>query len=116
MLSASGVASYRTDSDVSFETTEVEKAPTDVLIIEGALEGDKEYTVIGAIEAVVKKLTVFHKNPTKEQVDIVLVEKAKAIGADAVINVEYEQGVGFTTWGYMKAEGTAVKKVGDWGK
>jgi len=31
------------------------------------------------------------------------------MGADAVINVTYASGVGFTTWGYMDAKGVAVK-------
>ena len=79
-----------------------------MLVLEGDLE-DKKCTVIGPIEGVVKKLSLFHKDPTKEQVDIVLIEKSKQMGADAVINVEYEDGVGFSTWGYIKAEGTAVK-------
>lgn len=109
LVSLGGCASYRTNSDVDFSSTDVEKIDHSVQIVEGDL-ADINYSIIGQIEAVVKKLTVFHKNPTKEQVDIVLVEKAIKVGADAVINVSYTGGVGFTTWGYMKAEGTAVKK------
>ena len=41
-----------------------------------------------------------------------LSEKARAIGADAVINVAYRNGVGFTTWGYIDASGTGVKLAG----
>ena len=108
IVSMTGCASYRTNSDVEFDAIEVEKVETNIQILEGDLT-DTTYSVIGPIEAKVKKLTIFHKNPTKEQVDIVLVEKAKKMGANAVINVSYSGGVGFTTWGYMKGEGTAVK-------
>ena len=112
MLAAmTGCAAYRTNSDVEFDSTSVETAPTDVLILEGKPEDDN-YTVIGPIEAVVKKLTAFHKNPTQEQVDIVLTEKATQMGANAVMDVEYKHGVGFATWGYMKATGTAIKTEG----
>lgn len=56
-----------------------------------------------------KKLTLFHKDPTKEQANEDLIEKARLLSADAVINVTYKSGVGFTTWGYINAKGTAVK-------
>jgi len=108
LLVLTGCASYRTNSDVEFKSTEIEKTISTVQILESDLT-DVAYSVIGPIKAIVKKLTVFHKHPTKEQVDVVLVQKAAEMGADAVINVSYTGGVGFTTWGYMKAEGTAVK-------
>jgi uncharacterized protein YbjQ (UPF0145 family) len=31
------------------------------------------------------------------------------LGADAVINIKYKSGVGLTTWGYIDANGVAVK-------
>lgn len=70
---------------------------------------DRKYTEIGPIEVSVKKMTIFHKDPTEEQADEALRDKAIVIGADAVINVTYKSGVGFTTWGYMDAKGTGVK-------
>ena len=75
------------------------------------MEGDpdKKYKEIGLIEVSVKKLTVFHKDPTKEQANEALIEKARIIGADAVIKVTYESGIGFTTWGYIDAKGIGVK-------
>ncbi|WP_028603138.1 hypothetical protein [Ottowia thiooxydans] len=86
----------------------VKTARNKVQISEDSLPG-KKYAEIGLIEVSVKKLTVFHKDPTKDQADEVLKEKAVAIGADAVVNVIYKSGIGFTTWGYMDAEGTGVK-------
>ena len=56
-----------------------------------------------------KKLTLFHANPTKEQVNYVLAKKGKALNANAVRNVKYTSGIGMTTWGYMDATGEASK-------
>ena len=108
IFSLSACATYRTNSDVEFASTEIEKVESNVQILEGDLV-DLDYSVIGPVVATVKKLTVFHKDPTKEQVDVVLTEKAKQMGANAVINVSYNGGVGLTTWGFMTGEGTAVK-------
>ncbi|WP_088279877.1 heavy metal-binding domain-containing protein [Ideonella sp. A 288] len=68
----------------------------------------RKCTEIGPIEVSVKKLTIFHQDPTKEQANLALIEKARALGADAVIRVTCEIGIGFTTWGYIDAKGTAV--------
>ncbi len=79
-----------------------------MLISEDSLP-NRKYKVLGPIEVSVKKLTVFHKGPTKEMANEALIEKAKAIGADGVIDVTYKSGIGFTTWGYIDASGKAVK-------
>ena len=79
-----------------------------IIISEGSLS-ERRPQSLGVIEVSVKKLTVFHADPTKEQANEALIEKAKLLGADAVINVTYSSGVGFTTWGYMDAKGKAVR-------
>ena len=38
-----------------------------------------------------------------------LIEKARSMGANAVVNITYSSGIGFTTWGYIDAKGTAVR-------
>ncbi len=104
-----GCANYRTSSNIESEaSTELSSSSASIIISEGILP-DRKYEEIQAIEVTVKKLTAFNKNPTKEQADEALIEKARLIGADAVINVTYESGVGATTWGYIKAEGLGVK-------
>ena len=103
----SGCASYRTDSNIPTESTPPVASKADVLIMEGV--PDKKYKELGPIEVSVKKLTIFHKDPTKEQANEALIEKARVIGADAVIKVTYESGIGFTTWGYMDAKGIGIK-------
>jgi len=107
----SGCASYRTTSNISSDAPAGLTASTKVLIAEDSLP-NKKYKEIGPIEVSIKKLTVFHKDPTKEQANEALSEKARAIGADAVVNVTYKSGIGLTTWGYMDANGTGVK-LGD---
>lgn len=112
----SGCASYRVSSNVEGPTASqpstvapatVPMAAT-VLLAEDNLPG-RSYQEIGPIEVSVKKLTVFHEDPTKEQAQEALRVRARTMGADAVINVTYASGVGFTTWGYMDAKGVAVK-------
>ena len=92
----SGCASYRTSSNIATEAPAGLTASTKVLISENSLPNLK-YKEVGAIEVSIKKLTLFHKDPTKEQANEALSEKARAIGADAVINVTYKSGIGFTT-------------------
>lgn len=110
IATSAGCAAYRVDSNVEeVPAPAASTAPAaQVLLSEGNLPGRK-YSAIGPIEVSVKKLTVFHANPTKEQANEALIAKAKVLGADAVINITYESGIGFTTWGYIDAKGTAVK-------
>lgn len=103
----SGCASYRTDSNITSVPTSAQNSNTNVLILEGV--PDREYKELGPVEVSIKKLTAFHKDPTREQANEALIEKARIIGADAVIKVTYDHGVGFTTWGYIDAKGTGVK-------
>jgi len=103
----SGCATYRTESNITSEPTSAVNLKANVLIFEGVPA--KKYKEVGLVEISVKKLTVFHKDPTKEQANEALIEKARIIGADAVIKVTYESGVGFTTWGYIDAKGMGVK-------
>ncbi|MDX1771368.1 MAG: heavy metal-binding domain-containing protein [Planococcaceae bacterium] len=106
----SGCSTYRTSSNIQSQPASVIDKTSRVIISEGDIK-DQEYEEIGPIEVSVKKLTVFHKDPTKEQANEALIEKARMIGANAVVNVSYKSGIGLTTWGYMDAKGTGVKVV-----
>ncbi len=108
ILLASVCTAYRTDSEVSFESTTI-VAPENSKIISNDSFPDRNYVALCSVSAEVKKLTLFHKNPTREQVDIVLSEKARKLGADAIVNVFYKKWTGFTSWGILNASGTAVK-------
>lgn len=79
----------------------------DIQIHAGDFEG--EYTQIRAIRAQVGAATAFSKAPTIEDVNLKLKEEASKIGADAVINVTYNRGIGLTSWKALTAEGVAIK-------
>jgi hypothetical protein len=107
VVSAAGCASYRVSSNIESAPPSA-TAARQVLITESNVP-NRKYTELGPVEVSVQKLTLFHPNPTKERADEALVEKARSIGADAVINVKYSSGVGLWTWGYLDAKGTGVK-------
>jgi uncharacterized protein YbjQ (UPF0145 family) len=50
---------------------------------------DRPYRVIGRIETVVRKVTIFGKNPSREKVFRELWERGRKMGADAVIQARY---------------------------
>ena len=81
---------------------------TKVIISEDSLP-NRKYRTIGPVEVSVKKMTVFQKDPTREQANEALENWARENGADAVINVKYSSGIGLWTWGYFDADGTGVK-------
>jgi hypothetical protein len=115
----SGCASYRVSSNVespgparsspSGTPTQASAATANKVLLSESDILDRQYKKLGPIEVSVKKLTVFHKNPTKELANEALIERARVLGADAVINIKYKSGVGLTTWGYIDANGVAVK-------
>jgi len=108
LLFVAGCASYRVSSNVQPSATPDAVDVATIIVTQGSVP-DREYTALGPIEVSVKKLTVFHEDPTQEQADQALMDRARAMNADAVINVTYTSGIGFTTWGYIDAKGTAVK-------
>ena len=110
VLMMAGCATYRTNSDISFDSTKVDAPKTVVIITIGTI-GHRKYKEIGEIEAKVKKSMAYHPDPTEEQANVVLSEKAKRLGADAVINVTYESKKSYTSWGVITARGIAVKFV-----
>lgn len=97
---------YRTESGI--EIPQNVPAKSTVLITEDSL-ADKNCKTLEQIDVSVKKLTLFHKDPTKEQANYVLSEKAKMLNANVVRNVKYTSGIGMTTWGYIDAQGDASK-------
>lgn len=104
-----GCASYRVSSNVDASvSTNNQIALSEIKIYETVLP-EGTYLTVGPINVSIKKLTIFHQDPTREQVNLALQEKALILGADAIINVKYSSGIGFTTWGYMDAEGLGVK-------
>jgi hypothetical protein len=69
---------------------------------------DREYEAVGPVEAKVTAPTAFSQAPTLDQVNAKLREEAIALGASAVIDVEYKRGVTLTSWKALAARGVAV--------
>lgn len=105
-LGMSGCSSYRTQSGIKIPAKG--EIRTEIVVTEESME-NKNCTALQTVEASVKKLTLFHPNPTKEQANYVLSEKGKALNANVVRNVKYTSGIGMTTWGYIDATGEACK-------
>ena len=111
VIFASGCATHsnRVSSSVKEAEIAVDAYAGEVTITEDVLEAGS-YEEVDSLSVTLKKLTAFHPNPTKEQADEALTEQARLLGADTVMGVKYKSGVGFTTWNYIKATGTAVNK------
>lgn len=109
-LALAGCTAYRVESNVSTPVAGALPDNTPVLITSDALP-ERKYEEVGPVSISIKKMSIFHANPTREQANKALSEKARAIGADAVINVTYRGGIGLTSWGYLDAKGMGVKLV-----
>jgi uncharacterized protein YbjQ (UPF0145 family) len=71
---------------------------------------DRPYTVLGEVKAGVRKATVFSKAPDQGKVYRELWERAKKLGADAVIKASYgDPQITAFSWGSVPATGLAVK-------
>ena len=71
---------------------------------------DRPYIMLGEINVSASKLTVFNKDPTREDIDGRLRSEAAKLGADAVIFTRYfAPTITFTSWGTMKGNGRAIK-------
>jgi hypothetical protein len=82
------------------------------IVTEGDIS-DRPYTELGSVTAKAGKLTWVSRNPDRGDVDLKLKDKARAMGADAVVRVQYTPtGASAMSWGGIKAEGVAVKFAG----
>ncbi len=111
--STSSVKLKNNKSDI--QTTSLPKSPPvvkkladNILVTEQDIT-DRRYRVIGDLDVVVNKTTIFHADPTRELVDKKLQERAAELGADAVILVRYGTvGISFFSWGSLSGKGRAV--------
>ncbi len=94
----------RKDQSVAVKPTD----PAKITLSEG--DSNRKYTSLGDISVTVNKTTVFNRDPTREDVNQKLKEKAAELGADAVIHVRYgEGGVSLMSWGSLEGKGRAIK-------
>ena len=71
---------------------------------------DRPYTVVGEVEAGVRKATVFSKAASQKKIYRELWERARKLGADAVINATYgDSHISAMSWGKTNAKGTAIR-------
>lgn len=84
---------------------------TDVELFTG--KPDFEFQPIRQIEAKCEASHAFASAPSMEEVNARLRALAAKVGANAVINVEYDSGISMTSWRALKGTGLAVKKVSD---
>lgn len=71
---------------------------------------DRPYEVVGEVKAGVRKATVFSKSPSQEKIYQELWERARKLGADAVVKAQYgDAHVTAFSWGKANATGVAVR-------
>lgn len=71
---------------------------------------DRPYEVLGEVKAGVRKATVFSKSPSQDKIYGELWERARKLGADAVVKAQYgDAHVSAFSWGKANATGTAVR-------
>ena len=75
---------------------------------------DRPYRVLGEVRAEVRKATLFSRSPSERHVYRELWERARRLGADAVVNANYgDARVTALSWGSRRATGQAVKFLTD---
>lgn len=72
-----------------------------------------EYEEIRNLEAKCEATMAFSPAPTVDEMNAKLRAMASKVGANAVINIEYNTGVSMTSWKSMKGTGIAVRKLSD---
>ncbi len=115
LVQVSGCATYRESDSVTVISPLAGRsgyaAARNVLLSENGWP-ERSWQSLGLIRVSVSKRSVFDADPTVAQVDRVLRERGMALGADAVVDIRYTSGIGWATWGYLEARGTAVRFVG----
>ena len=108
---STGCATWATSSaTLQVDKTALAPATDPSRIIVSKDDLSRPYQVLGDISAAVHKTTVFNRDPTREDVDAKLRQKAAQIGADALIFVRYgEEGASIMSWGSLEGKGRAVK-------
>lgn len=104
----SGCSAYRVSSNIDERPLTAQEQSRKVTITQARIM-NREYRFLGPVEVSIKKATIFHADPSRDQANEELEKRARMIGADAVMEVKYEGGIGAFTWGYLDAEGKAVK-------
>lgn len=82
-------------------------------VVAGDIIG-RPYRVLGIVGAEVRKATLFSPSPSEEHVYRELWERARRMGADAVIHARYgNTRVTGLSWGSRRSQGDAIKFLTD---
>lgn len=84
---------------------------TDIEIYAG--RPDFEYEPVRRIEAKCEAAHAFSSAPSMEEVNVRLRALAAKVGANAIVEVDYDSGVSLTSWRALKGTGLAVRRVSD---
>lgn len=102
-----GCTGYRMTSNIppGSKDREIEAYP--VTITEGDLE--VPYEEIGPLEVVIRPSSMLSDKPTQRHARLGLMQKAREMGASAVIHVTYQEEFDVISFGHIEARGMAVK-------
>ena len=103
----SGCTTYRVTSNV-IDSPHPTPGNVRIMVYEDD-SADHHYQRMGPIEVTVRKGNPFMASPTKRQAEAALVQKARDMGAEAVINATYESGFDLMSWGHIKAKGVCIR-------
>lgn len=84
---------------------------TDIEIYAG--RPDFEYEPVRRIEAKCEAAHAFSSAPSMEEVNVRLRALAAKVGANAIVEVNYDSGVSLTSWRALKGTGLAVRRISD---
>jgi hypothetical protein len=117
----SGCASTQFNEDGSRTSSNTQKSdgiahekiiptePNEIIVTDKDIT-DRPYIALADLEVSASKLTVFNKDPTKEDINKRLRNEAAKLGADAVILARYGSvGISPMSWGKMEGRGRAIK-------
>lgn len=112
VLAAVGIAAGAAAKDKPARPFVVVNEAVGVPVFAGDIT-DRPYTVVGEVKAGVRKATIFSKKASEAKIYRELWERARKLGADAVINADYGSShVTAVSWGKTNATGTAIKFTG----
>lgn len=106
-VSLASCSTYRVSSNIP--SGQVPASDGAVLLIEGELPDSRGYQELGPIEVIVRKGSPFVDPPTRRHAELALTQKARDMGAEAVIRVEYKDGFDIVSWGHIEARGIGIR-------
>lgn len=108
-LSLAGCSTYRVTSNIPAGTVSEQPVSGPVMLLEGEPTGERPFHELGPIEVSVRKGSPFVATPDRNEANRALRQKARDMGAEAVIRIRYESGFDVISWGHIQASGIAIR-------